>query len=386
MKKFLLTIIVVLLATGGFPVGSVYGADLVQSERDCAEILEQWANDPDSVPRHLVDECKERMAAEDDVPTIVPFAGAQKATDPCAGPGAAGSVHCWGPWSALAPAASGVAPPDDLLPVDEYDVRPELAEQFGPKPTPPEPPEPPDPILGSCTPGASCGFATIVDGVSGQGPGEDTVIARFDLAGDGSQFTVAPGETGQIASVGGMTPAFIDRPDEFENMRSGGVDGDQASRLIARVIRDSNGDIVASADTWAHGNTATGTANSGFFAWGVSMAQADLNALHGNAVSAVFSGPMSVDNATTASITLNFGTNPTWTGGWANPGYSFDAGGVLTGVDLVSDPAQFSGNVGADSFVQGALLGDSSSKSIAHVIDVDIAGVGRIRDVGLLRE
>jgi len=36
--------------------------------------------------------------------------------------------------------------------------------------------------------------------------------------------------------------------------------------------------------------------------------------------------------------------------------------------------------------VRGAVLGQSNNKSIAHVIDVDIAGVGRVKDVGLLRE
>jgi len=377
MKKYLLILIFILFATGILPLGSAYAADIVYSESDCADILDRWASDPDSVPAHLVDECKKIMAAaapaEDSVPDIVPFAGTQKATDPCAGPGAAGSIHCWGPWSAIAPAASGDSPTDNLLPVDDYDVRPELAEQFEPI------------ITGSCAAGTPCGFATIVDGTSGQAPGSETTIAQFDLAGDGTQFTVAPGEAGEIASVG-MTPAFINRPDGYENMRAGGLDGDLASRLIARVIRDSDGNIILAADAWAHGNRATQTANSGFFAWGMSMPQGDVNALNSAAVSAVFSGPMSVDNTTAASLTLNFGANPTWTGGWTNPDYSFDAGGTLVGVNLISDPAQFSDNVGADSFVQGALLGDIANKSIAHVIDVDIAGVGRIRDVGLLRE
>jgi len=377
MKKYPPSVIAVFLVMSVFATSGAYAADIVYSQRDCADILDRWANDPESVPQHLVDECKEILAtaapAEDEVPDIVPFAGTTKAADPCAGPGAAGSVHCWGPWSAIAPAASGVAPPDNLLPVDDYDVRPELAEQFDPI------------IVGSCAAGTPCGFATIVDGVSGKAPGPDTTIAQFDLAGDGSRFTVAPGETGEIASVG-LTPAFIDRPDGFKNMRASGQDGDLASRLIARVIRDGDGNIIVAADAWAHGNRATRTASSGFFAWGVSMPQGDVNALNSAAVSAEFSGPMSVDTATTASITLNFGTNPTWTGGWTNPDYSFDAGGALIGVDLISDPTEFSDNVGANSFVQGALLGDSTNKSIAHVIDVDIAGIGRIRDVGLLRE
>lgn len=372
MTRIMTRTVFLIIVLIGFATGGAYAADIVQSERDCADILEQWANDPDSVPRHLVDECKESMAAET-APDIMPFAGAP-AADPCAGPGAAGSAHCWGPWSSLAPAASGEAPPPDLLPVDEYDLRPELANRY-------------DPVVGSCAPGTSCGFATIVDGISGQGPADNTVIDTFDLAGDGSQFTIAGGKAGEIASVGGMTPTFILRPDGYENMRAGGANGTQRSRLIARVSRNGNGDIVTAADAWANGDTGTGAAQSGFFAWGVSLAQNDLNALNTSGVSAVFSGQMSVDNATNATITVNFGSDPTWTGGWTNPGYNFGAGGALIGVDLVSDPAQFSGNVvGSDGFVQGALLGPSDAKSIAHAIDVDLEGIGRIRDVGLLHE
>jgi len=372
MKKFLLILIVI----AGYSAGNATATDLILAERDCADILELWANDPDSVPRHLVDECKERMALAESIPVIAPAAGtaaAKQPADPCVGPGAAGSVNCWGPWSALAPAASGVAAPANLLPVDEFNIRPELASQF-------------DPSFGSCIPGTPCGFATIVDGVSGQAPGADTTLAQFDLASDGSQFTVAPGQAGEIASVGGMAPTFIDRPDSYENMRASGADGNLVSALIARVTRDTDGNIVTSADWWAQGNTDTLAANSGFYAWGVSMSQTDVNALNNAAISAVFSGSMSVDNTTIATITLNFGANANWTGEWNNPAYSFDAGGALIGVDLISDSAQFSNNVGANSYIQGALLGDSASKSIAHVIDVDIAGAGRIKDVGLLRE
>ncbi len=370
MKKFLLILIVI----AGYCAGNATASDLVLADRDCAEILELWANDPDSVSQHLVDGCKEQMSLA--VPAIAPMAGtavAKQVTDPCAGAGAAGSLNLWGPWSALAPAASGISAPANPVPVEEYQVRPELAAQFAPS-------------VASCIPGTPCGFATIVDGVSGQAPGADTTIAQFDLASDGSQFTVAPGQAGEIASVGGLLPSFIDRPDGYENMRANGAAGNQVSGLIARVTRDGDGNIIASADWWGNANTDTLAANSGFYAWGVSMSQTDVNALNNAAVSAVFSGAMSVDNRTAATITLNFGASPNWTGEWTNPGYAFDAGGTLVGVDLISDPAQFSSNVGADSFVQGALLGDGTNKSIAHVIDVDVAGVGRIKDVGLLRE
>ncbi len=87
-------------------------------------------------------------------------------------------------------------------------------------------------------------------------------------------------------------------------------------------------------------------------------------------------------------MTVDFGTNPTWTGTWTNPGYSFGAGGTVSGADLISQPDQFTDNVVADqSFVQGVLLGEpGGARGIAHIIDVTLEGQDRIKDVGLLRE
>jgi len=164
------------------------------------------------------------------------------------------------------------------------------------------------------------------------------------------------------------------------------VDGTHVSQVVARVIRNDDGTIQSAADIWADGDAATGVIRSGYFAWGTAMDQGTLDALNGSPVSARFSGLMSSDNNTTASITVNFGSSPTWSGNWSNPSYEFDAAGSVTGVNLVSDASQFSDNVGANSIVQGAILGDASQKSIAHVIDVDLSETGRIKDVGLLQE
>ncbi len=342
----------------------------------CAEVLERWAVDPDSVPNDRVEECK-GIKGIVDVPAVVPFAGAAEdqpqAADPCAGPNAASSVHCWGPWAALAPAAGAVLGPPMLIPAEEYDLRPELAREF-------------DRDISSCEPGTSCGFATIVDGASTEAPSSETALAEFDLATDGTAFVVAPGTADEIASVTGMTTEFSARPDGYEEMQALGIDGDLASLLVARVLRDSDGELTAGADAWIDGNVVTQAAKSGYFAWGIATTRPDLDFLRTNGVSATFSGPMSVDNNTFATVTATFGSESTWTGTWANPAYSFDAGGTFIGVDMLSDATQFSSNVGADSFVRGALLGQRDAKSIAHIISVDLAGVGRIKDVGLLRE
>jgi len=100
-----------------------------------------------------------------------------------------------------------------------------------------------------------------------------------------------------------------------------------------------------------------------------------------------YSGAMSVNNSTNAAMTVNFGSQPNWTGNWTNPAWSFDAGGSVTGVNLMSDPAQFTSNVQSGSFVQGALVGEPGGQGITHIIDVRLSGgPGHIKDVGLLRE
>jgi hypothetical protein len=302
--------------------------------------------------------------------------------DPCVGPNAASSVHCWGPWGALAPAAGPTPGPITLADVDEFDTRPELADDFRRAVDDP----PLNLPLEGCPAGTPCGFATVVAGTLGQGPAADTRFAKFGLAPDGTSFTLDPQTGDDIASVGNMTTAFFARPDNYENMRSSGVDGDERSRLIARVLRNGDGTINRSADLWGHGNAAAGVADSGFYAWGNTTSQLDLDALNNGGVSLSFGGPMSVDNQTNAALTINFGAQPNWVGTWTNPGYTFGAGGSVKGADFVSSSDQFTGNVGADSFVQGAIVGERGNESVLHIFDVDIAGVGRIKDVGLLQQ
>lgn len=388
MKQARLFLIVLLICG----CSGVYAADLQFSDEDCTQILERWAADPDSVPQRLVDECKEALAA------TAPAAGdatdgdaasdaasrppAIADADPCIGPNAGSSALCWGPWGALAPAAGAPPGPITLADVDEFDTRPELADDFN---TSIDDPSLDLPLEG-CPPGTPCGFATVVAGTLGEGDAADTRFAKFGLAPDGSSFTLDPETGADINSVGNMTAAFTDRSDNFETMRANGIDGDERSRIIARVLRDGDGNIQTSADLWGHGNAATGAVDSGFYAWGTTTSQVDLDALNNGGVSVSFAGPMSVDNSTNAALTINFGAQASWSGTWTNPGYAFDAGGVVSGADFVSSADQFSNNVGADSFVQGALLGDQGNQSIAHIINVDVDGVGLIKDVGLLEQ
>lgn len=349
-----------------------------RSDADCARLLERWAGDPKAAPKSEINACKDQLAA------IAPAAGPAPepvaAVDPCSGPDAAGSVLCWGPWASLAPAAA--APlvaldfPDALL---ECDSVAELASQCVPQL------EPVLPVEG-CQPGTPCGFATIVSGVTSTGDPESTEFGRINLATDGTSFVINPQEGGgEIASVP-MTTNIQPRPDGYGNLRATGRQGDVNSRLIARVVQDDEGEIQLAADIWTHGTREN--ARSGYFAWGTATSQAGLDALNAGNVTLNFSGPMSVNNATTGNLTLNFGGNPNWTGTWTNPAWSFGAGGTVSGANLISLPGQFTSNVtGTGNFVQGAIVGESGGpRGITHIIDVTLEGQGRIKDVGLLRD
>jgi hypothetical protein len=358
---------------------SAQAADVARSDQDCAQLLERWATDPKAAPKRVIDACKEQLAAA--APAEAPAKRAQAASlDPCSGPDAGDSVLCWGPWASLAPAA---AAPLVTLNLPEEAIECDLIAELCVPAL-----EPLLPVDG-CTPGTPCGFATIVSGFSSTGDAEDTEFGSFRLAADGTDFSVSP-RTGDLS--GGdidsleMTTIFSDRNDGYRNMRSRGDDGDVISRLIARVEQDDEDEILLAADIWTHGTLAN--PQSGYFAWGNATSQAGLDTLNIGNVSVSYSGAMSVNNATTGAMTVNFGSNPNWTGSWTNPNYSFGAGGTLSGVNLVSQPGQFTSNVtGTDSFVQGALVGEpGGAHGITHIIDVTLEGQGRIMDVGLLRE
>jgi hypothetical protein len=349
------------------------------SGQDCASIVAAFEADPKAVPGEVAEACRQAL-------NIAPGAGfpaadepVQLAGDPCADPGSASSVFCWGPWSAVAPGAGPV--PD----VQQAAAEQRLEDNCAIQGTCVASTELVLPLEG-CEPGLPCGFATVIDGVASVGDAATTSFARATVAADGTSFTIA-GDGQPVINSAPLVPRYLPRPDGFETLRAVGDDGgDQRSRLIARVLRQG-ADIQFAADVWGDGNIATQAALSGMLAAGTAVSQADIDTLSNNGVGTTlqFSGPMSVDNATNASIALSYGANPLWTGSWENPAYSFTAGGGLQGANFVSDSAQFSANV-QGGFVQGALLGPLGDQAVAHIVEVTLDSPGLIRDVGLLRE
>jgi len=345
------------------------------SEKDCALLLE----DPSITPKSITPELLESCSA---IPDIAPAAGvAAAASDPCSGPQSAGSVYCWGPWTALSPAAGGN--PNAPVVFSEEQPRPELSNVYDPDVVPDL-----DLPLEGCAPGStSCGFATVVEGSSGTDDADNTEIVNFALAADGSSFTVAPGTNEEVTSVEDMSTNFAPQGGELYILDSLGIeadqDGVQVSQLQSRVKSADGSTVQYGADYWGNAsqdNSGT-TVNSGNYAWGSATGVNDLEALNNLGGSVGFSGVMSGDNTTTANVTLNYDGSNTWTSSFAG-GYNFIAGGDMVGVDFISDPAQFSANV-TDGYVQGVALGPLGDQAVAIAVDV-ILNSGGVTDVGLL--
>jgi len=384
MTHFNQIILALILLSPGTLLSVAQAADEapILSEQDCAAILDDNGIAPKSVPANLVDSCR-------NIPLLAPAAGAAAATDPCSGADGAGSVYCWGIWDALAPAAGGGG--DAPVIVYQEDVRPELSSLFAQAVAngPPDPPAPLPLVLDSCPPGsAGCGFASLVAGTTGSANPADTTIINFSIAPDGTGFVAAPGTAGEVQSAA-MTTNFAPEGGDLYLLDSIGVvvngSTTQISQLQARVVSpDGGATLIYGSDFWLNANVLGGgvDAQSGFFAAGSATTLADLTQLSNLNTSVNFAGLMSGDNGTAANITLNYGANSTWTGNWTG-NYNFDAGGRVLGADFISDTAQFSNNVIA-GYVQGATLGPAGNQAAVIAVDVELATIGIVRDVGML--
>jgi hypothetical protein len=366
--------ILILLLSSVF-LNSAFAGGMALSDRDCADILKRWAADPGSVPQSLVDNCKEALATT--LSDMKPAAG--QPVDPCAGPDSANLVDCWGPWAALAPAAGGAVAPIVLTQGDP-NLRPDefTRDAAGGGGTP---------ALGSCTPGASCGFATIAPGLDPQ-PDDtsDSDVTRFDMDPDAGQFVVDPGGSDELVSIDNLQREDVPGPPRYNAI----VDGTESKLIALKGQPDTDGNFDQAAGVWLHGSTTNQTPDnttSGAFAWGIASSMDTLDTLNAGNVTASFSGNMSGHTDTMANIIVNFGAQPNWSGNWQNPGYAFDAGGPVQAVDLISDPGQFSSNV-KSGYVQGALLGGTGNQSVVHAVDVILdAGGGNeliVKDVGMI--
>ena len=184
MKTFRLLTILLFASPLVAGAAEATGAGTVQSDADCAALLERWATDPKAAPKAVINACKDQLAQAAALPVAAPAQIA--ATDPCTGPGAADSVLCWGPWASVAPAA-GFRDDPAQPPIPDREICDARTEQCQPLLAANPPPEPP---LGSCAPGTPCGFATVVTGTR--------------LAGAGAVFSIHSAVHANIAIRSGV--------------------------------------------------------------------------------------------------------------------------------------------------------------------------------------
>lgn len=347
------------------------------SDQDCQAILENYAASPKAVAPDVVKACQEIVA-------MAPAAGAPAAADPCVGADAGNSVYCWGDWAALAPAAAGGGAGSDSI--YEHDF---TQEELGLEPLL-------DPSFLVCAPGSQCGFSAFVEGFAPP-TSDNATLVRFELPNDdGTSFINDPGgaETGTQITSQPLDPNFSPIGAGLNSMFAVTFSPTGFSLVNARVSCDpctdgGGGTIIYAADTWQNQDD-QGNFTNGVFGWGRAATQANLDSLSAGNATLNFSGLMSLNSAINADLTLTFGNGSGWSGQWSDGGQiDFDAGGAISGASFVSDPGQFSGNVtnaNNGALVQGALVGIVGDQAVVHGIDVNLAGVGNVRDVGILRE
>jgi hypothetical protein len=361
--------------------------DAQVSDTDCQSILEAAAIAPKAVAPDVVKACQEVVAA-------APVINTTAAASDCSAPGAANSVHCWGGWNALAPAGAGLAPGgDSLIEPDERDLKPLLAVND---------PFPPLPIEG-CEPGASCGFSITADGFDS--PTTDTGrLEKFAMEWEDdptgfttTRFTADPGGANEVQSSLDLSPVVTPLTDSDGLLFTPGSANDRPNGNAETAIFaftncnpcDGPGSTVYySRNTWQNLDE-NGDADNGVFGWGIATSQADMDTLNRNSATVSFSGKMSLNLDTNATITMMFGNAPIWSGAFVNnvnTDHSFTAGGRVQNVNFAADPSQFSSNVvnPNDAIVQGALLGRATDQAVVVAYDVVLQGPGRVADAGLL--
>lgn len=313
------------------------------------------------------------------------------------------SVHSWGRWETLSPAAGGEAPlgmePDTgaRLTADDYQrsvspvsgnsqpsntapVSTPVADNTPTEPQEPpvveppvEPPpvEPPVSIFGNCVAGEACGFATrnLVE-VEGDQPttGEGTALNTISLStpdnsdSDAYQFTLNEGEADQVDSA---------VMDDYTGDRSRlATDADETSGLALNRYNDP------AKGFWNNSSEEFGD-ETGYLAWGTAVPQGLLDQLNLNEVTAFFNGTME-SGLTNVEMTVNFGPAANWSADWTGS-YNFSASGDVTGPNLVATDIQ-----NATGEVGGFLAG-TGTVDMTAIVGVDVVtDEGQYTDVGVL--
>ncbi|MGI9291204.1 MAG: hypothetical protein ACR2QG_08000 [Gammaproteobacteria bacterium] len=354
------------------------------SDQDCQSILEAYAVAPKTVAPDVVRACEEILAAN-------PALNATASAVDCTQPGSGSSVQCWGPWASLAPAAAGIVPgSDSIIEPDERDLLdgPLLADGGGPGPGPD-----PDIPVGACAAGqASCGYSATVAGIAPP-TGATATIQSFDLATDGTSFTVdadgTPINSLQLSPVYVLNPATGLYNTVANSIGPGGQFSGQAARSLCDgpCVTGGPNEVLISADIWQNID-AGGNATNGVYGWGRAISQVELDDFINNNIVLDFAGPMSLDNNINAQLSLDYGSL-TWDGSFTNTLTASDLfsinDGSISGPNFLATPDSFSAEVinPASAITQGTVVGQDPDLAALIVVDVELQG-GAYKDVGAL--
>lgn len=307
------------------------------------------------------------------------------------------SVHRWGRWEVLSPAAG----------VEELPAFPAVAgneigrcesgkncpePQSIPEPPPPEPPPPPPPpppeVRSPCEAGMPCGFAR-VDLTDSESETGSSYVAAFAL--DMNELDPEDEGTSNVAfGVGAGTLLDPDTTDEINSDTEAAtysetsvrvLDNNADSYLRGRITRDG-GEKVLVTGLWEHDGV------GGEYVWGIAATDAQMGALkdqlleiQGN-LTAIYSGAIANGGSVVMQVDFN---DATWSGQF-NGNVGFSASGDVIGSGFVSDAAGFSANI-AEGVVKGGFV-NAGRNAIGGYEVVDVEGLrdADVFNAGLVQE
>jgi hypothetical protein len=305
------------------------------------------------------------------------------------------SVHSWGRWAVLSPAAGGeeyVA----FAPKGTDDLKRCEAAANCPSPKPPKP-EPPV-AEGPCAAGAPCGFTYIDTLVRGEGQGEESHVGKFELTlsegenenGKGKEGGFEPSALAESQGVNSLTVAFRVNPGEADEIQSDVLpalatdtgfrsdDRTSLSLVNGRVTAVSDDEEPAIIEGFWRQNVEDGSyQQNGEYIVGVAATAEEMSQLldqlgdgiRGDVIG-FCEGP--TGRGGNVALSMNF-DRATWEGDFAGQAVDFGASGAIVGSGFVSDPGGFSDNI-ATGLVEGGFV-NAGQNAIGAFEVTDLEGL-----------
>lgn len=264
------------------------------------------------------------------------------------------SVHRWGRWAVLSPAAgqeetggfTTIAASNDLGSCQSSENCPKIAGEPVEPPPPPPPPPPPE-VKSPCEAGTPCGFARIdTPYTKGEAAPISSEVVPFELTldeeGGTAKYAVDP--KSPTAIVSDSMPAYISQNDVL-------AWGDN-SVLTGKITRNELDPAVV-IGAWE--NTSIGDGENtifqgGEYVWGITATQAQMqnfiDGLGGDKIATYSGFNMGAINGNQGSVsmTVNF-SDSSWSGQFNNNAFSVADGVVVDSGFVTTANSKFSNNI-----------------------------------------